>query len=98
MDRLTPEERSRLMARVRSKDSSAEIRVRRAAHGLGLRYRLHRRGLPGDAGPSVCKVPCCDFRAWMLLASSPGLQKGDHSKVARGVLEEQIRGERRARP
>lgn len=35
------------MSRVGSKDTSAEIRVRRAAHALGLRYRLHRRDLPG---------------------------------------------------
>ena len=35
------------MSRVRGKDTSPEIRVRRAAHALGLRYRLHRRDLPG---------------------------------------------------
>ena len=47
MDRLTPERRSWLMSRVRARDTSAEMRVRRAAHGLGLRYRLYRRDLPG---------------------------------------------------
>lgn len=47
MDRLTPERRSWLMSRVASRDTSAEMRVRRAAHALGLRYRLHRRDLPG---------------------------------------------------
>nr|WP_245331029.1 DNA mismatch endonuclease Vsr [Mesorhizobium sophorae] len=35
------------MSRVRSKDTSVEIRVRRAAHSIGLRYRLHRNDLPG---------------------------------------------------
>ncbi len=35
------------MSRVRSKDTTVEMRVRRAAHALGLRYRLHRRDLPG---------------------------------------------------
>ena len=35
------------MSQVRAKDTSAEMRVRRAAHALGLRYRLHRRDLPG---------------------------------------------------
>lgn len=35
------------MSRVRSKDTSPEMRVRRAAHALGLRFRLHRRDLPG---------------------------------------------------
>ena len=47
MDRITPERRSWLMSQVRAKDTSTEMRVRRAAHALGLRYRLHRRDLPG---------------------------------------------------
>ncbi|MEO1039651.1 MAG: DNA mismatch endonuclease Vsr [Pseudomonadota bacterium] len=47
VDRLTPERRSRLMSRVRSKDTSPELRVRRIAHALGYRFRLHRRDLPG---------------------------------------------------
>ena len=47
MDRLSPERRSWLMSKVASKNTTAEIRVRRAAHALGLRFRLHRRELPG---------------------------------------------------
>ncbi len=47
MDRLTPERRSWLMSRVRARDTSTEMRVRRAAHAMGLRFRLHRRDLPG---------------------------------------------------
>jgi len=39
--------RSRLMARVRSKNTGPEIAVRRALHARGLRYRLHREDLPG---------------------------------------------------
>jgi DNA mismatch endonuclease (patch repair protein) len=35
------------MALVRSKDTKPELRVRRAAHALGFRYRLHVAGLPG---------------------------------------------------
>lgn len=35
------------MSRVRSKDTSPEMRVRRFAHAMGLRFRLHRRDLPG---------------------------------------------------
>jgi DNA mismatch endonuclease (patch repair protein) len=35
------------MSRVRSKDTKPEIAVRKAAHALGLRFRLHRRELPG---------------------------------------------------
>ncbi len=35
------------MARVRGKDTAPEMRVRRIAHRMGLRFRLHRKDLPG---------------------------------------------------
>ena len=47
MDTLTPTERSEMMRRVRGKDTKPEMRVRRILHGLGYRYRLHARELPG---------------------------------------------------
>ncbi len=39
--------RSVLMRRVKGKDSAPEMSVRRVAHALGYRFRLHRRDLPG---------------------------------------------------
>lgn len=47
MDRLTGQQRSRIMGRVRGKDTAPEMAVRRLAHQLGFRFRLHRRDLPG---------------------------------------------------
>lgn len=47
VDSLTPEERSRHMARIRDRDTQPELQVRRVAHAMGLRYRLYRRDLPG---------------------------------------------------
>ncbi len=41
------ERRSRLMARVRQRDTKPEMAVRRAAHALGFRFRLQRGDLPG---------------------------------------------------
>lgn len=35
------------MSRVRSADTRPEMTVRSALHGLGYRYRLHMKGLPG---------------------------------------------------
>ena len=35
------------MSRVRSKGSKPEMAVRRLVHGLGYRYRLHGKGIPG---------------------------------------------------
>jgi DNA mismatch endonuclease (patch repair protein) len=48
MDTLTKAERSERMARIKSKDTQPELRVRRLVHGLGYRYRVHRRDLPGS--------------------------------------------------
>ena len=39
--------RSALMSRVRGKDTKPELVVRREAHALGYRFRLHRHDLPG---------------------------------------------------
>lgn len=47
MDTLTLDERSERMARIRGKDTKPELLVRRLIHGMGYRYRLHGKGLPG---------------------------------------------------
>lgn len=36
------------MSAIRSKDTKPELRVRRIAHAMGLRFRLHRSDLPGS--------------------------------------------------
>lgn len=46
-ERLTPEQRSRLMARVATRDTKPEVVVRRLLHRMGYRFRLHPSGLPG---------------------------------------------------
>jgi DNA mismatch endonuclease (patch repair protein) len=40
-------QRSALMARIRSSDTQPELAVRRMLHAMGLRFRLHRKDLPG---------------------------------------------------
>lgn len=47
MDSLSKQERSEIMSRVRSKNSRPEIAVRKLVFGLGYRYRLHAKDLPG---------------------------------------------------
>ena len=46
-DRFTPEQRSVLMSRIRGRDTQPELLVRRQVHGMGYRYRLYRKDLPG---------------------------------------------------
>lgn len=48
MDRLSPERRSWLMSRIRSRDTKPEIAVRSILHRSGYRFRLHRKDLPGS--------------------------------------------------
>ena len=46
-DVLTPAQRRLNMSRVRDRDTKPEMLLRRALHARGLRFRLHRRDLPG---------------------------------------------------
>ena len=47
VDTLSPEQRSDRMSRIRGKNTVPELAVRRVAHALGFRFRLHRKDLPG---------------------------------------------------
>ena len=47
MDRYSTEKRSYLMSQVKSRDTKPEIIVRSILHKNGLRFRLHRKDLPG---------------------------------------------------
>ena len=46
-DVFDAEQRSAVMRAVKSRDTGPELKVRKAAHALGLRFRLGRRDLPG---------------------------------------------------
>jgi DNA mismatch endonuclease (patch repair protein) len=46
-DVFSPEKRSAVMRQVKGRDTTPELKVRRLLTGLGLRYRLHRKDLPG---------------------------------------------------
>ena len=46
-DVLTKEQRRTNMSRVRGRDTQPELLLRSGLHRRGLRYRLHRRDLPG---------------------------------------------------
>lgn len=46
-DMVDRETRSRIMSRIREKDTVPELLLRRAMHARGVRYRLHDTVLPG---------------------------------------------------
>ena len=47
VDHVATCKRSAIMASIRGKNTGPEMLVRRAAHRLGLRFRLHDGKLPG---------------------------------------------------
>lgn len=60
-DHLTPEQRHRNMAAVRSKDTKPEIIVRKYLWGHGFRYRLNHPRLPGKPDIVLTKYRTCVF-------------------------------------
>lgn len=53
--------RRRNMAAIKSKDTKPELLVRRALHAEGLRFRLHRRDLPGKPDIVLAKYKTVIF-------------------------------------
>lgn len=53
--------RSRIMAAIRGKNTKPELKVRRAIHAAGLRYRLHHRELPGSPDVVLARIKTVVF-------------------------------------
>lgn len=47
MDVVSAVKRSKMMSGIRGRDTKPELRVRSYLHANGLRFRLHRKNLPG---------------------------------------------------
>jgi DNA mismatch endonuclease (patch repair protein) len=61
-DFLSPETRSRVMARIRSKDTGPELALRRALHAAGLRgWRCHPKHVPGKPDVAFTRVKVAVF-------------------------------------
>ena len=60
-DSMRPEVRSRVMSRIRSKDTRPELYVRQAVWREGFRYRLHVRKLPGAPDVVLAKYRLAIF-------------------------------------
>ena len=46
-DKISPSHRSWNMSRIKSKNTKPELRLRSFLHGLGFRFRVNRKDLPG---------------------------------------------------
>ena len=58
---LTKEQRSKIMASIRSKDTKPEMMVRRYLHACGFRYRVNSPRLPGHPDLVLRKYRTCIF-------------------------------------
>ena len=60
-DKLTPEQRHRCMASIRSKDTKPEVIVRKFLFAHGYRFRIHVKRLPGTPDIVLKKYRTCIF-------------------------------------
>ena|SRR5689334_23762842 len=61
MDRVSAKTRSRIMSRIRGKDTQPELQVRKCLHASGLRFRLHVSKLPGKPDLVFVSKRTCVF-------------------------------------
>ena len=66
-DRLNEEQRHRNMQRIRSRDTSIELILRKALWQKGIRYRKNWKGIPGKPDIAITKYKIavfCDSAFW----------------------------------
>lgn len=78
---MTSDQRSRLMSKVKQKDTKPEKAVRSILHGLGYRFRLHRRDLPGSPDIVLPKYRLAVFVHGCFWHSHPGCKKASMPKT-----------------
>ncbi|WP_081997939.1 very short patch repair endonuclease [Pseudomonas sp. 11/12A] len=61
MDIVSNETRSKIMANIKSKNTSPEKKIRKLIHSYGFRYRLHPRDLPGKPDLVLRRYNLCIF-------------------------------------
>lgn len=83
-------ERSALMSRVRGKHSKPERAVRSAAHLLGFRFRLHRRGLPGSPDLVFPRLKKIIFVHGCFWHRHPGCHRTTSPKTRAGFWNEKF--------
>lgn len=67
MDKMTKDQRHKCMSHIRSKDTSIEVKLRKALWHKGYRYRKNYKNLPGKPDIVLTKqriVIFCDSEFW----------------------------------
>ena len=89
-DRFSPEHRSALMARVKSKDTAPEKIVRSWLHRNGYRFRLHRKDLPGSPDIVLPKYRIVIFVHGCFWHQHPGCRKASVPDQNRDFWEKKL--------
>lgn len=79
-DKFTPEKRSKIMFMVKGKNTRPEMIVRSTCHKMGLRYRLHRKDLPGTPDLVFPKHRVCLFVHGCFWHRHPGCRRATTPK------------------
>ena len=95
MDTLTKEQRHKNMKSIRSKDTKAEILLRKKIWHLGVRYRKHYKILPGKPDIAITKyrvVVFVDGDFWHARGheQNPGEQIGTNQPFWRKKLKRNV--------
>ncbi|SHJ42503.1 very short patch repair endonuclease [Parasporobacterium paucivorans] len=61
MDRMTKEQRHKTMSHIRSKDTTIEVKLRKALWHKGFRYRKNYKALPGTPDIALTKYKIAVF-------------------------------------
>ena len=89
-DVFSAQKRSEVMSRIRGKDTKPEIIVRRYLHGLGFRFRLHKKGIPGKPDLWLPKYNAAIFVNGCYWHRHPGCRLAYTPKQNRAFWEEKF--------
>lgn len=89
-DHVDAQKRSLMMSRIRSKDTGPELIVRQIAHALGLRFRLHHKGLPGKPDLVFTKRRTCIFVHGCFWHRHPGCRRCGEPKSRQSFWQQKF--------
>jgi len=90
-DFVSKDTRSRIMGAVKSANTRPEMKVRSVAHELGLRYRLHRKDLPGKPDLVFPKWKLVIFVHGCFWHQHPGCSRATFPKSNEAFWQEKFR-------
>lgn len=99
MDTVSAQRRSEIMSKIRSRDTKPELAVRRYLHSTGLRYRIHRRDLPGRPDIVFPSRKLCVFVHGCFWRGCPNCVDGTRTVKSNGAYGKiEFKSTRRAIP